>query len=142
MKIIVTDRESIQRGIVVRSSYVVISISDPRTPKARIRKVSALKDVLYLSFSDASPVPRLKLPPEIRLMTAQQAREIWAFVGKYKDRVGAVVVHCHQGMSRSPAVAAAIAAHFGLDASPFHLEYQPNNYIYRLMLDVLDDPGT
>ena len=137
MKIIVTDRETIQRGLVVRSSFVVISISNPGVPRARIKKVSGLKDVLYLSFNDSEPVDGLKLPQEIRLMTEDHARDIWKFVDQHKWQVGAMVVHCHQGMSRSPAIAAAIARYLDLDETRFWTEHQPNQFIYDLMLQTM-----
>ena len=109
MKIIVTDRESIERGIIVRSSYVVISIRDPEKPKAKVKKQSGLRDVLYLAFHDAEPAAGTILPSSIVLMTPAQAADIWKFVEKWQNNVGTVVVHCEQGMSRSPAVAVAIA---------------------------------
>ena len=137
MKIIVTDRETIQRGLVVRSSFVVISITNPGVPRARIKKVSGLKDVLYLSFNDSEPVDGLKLPQEIRLMTEDHARDIWKFVDQHKGQVGAIVVHCHQGMSRSPAIAAAISRYLGLDEMRFWTEHQPNQFIYDLMLQTM-----
>jgi hypothetical protein len=48
-----TDREDIEEGVLVRSAYVVISIHDPDKPKAKVRKQSGLRDVLYLAFHDA-----------------------------------------------------------------------------------------
>ena len=38
MHFIVTDRRTIEQGIVVRSAYVVISIRDPGRRKARLRR--------------------------------------------------------------------------------------------------------
>ena len=136
MKIIVTDRETIQRGLVVKSTFVVISITDPGVPRTKIKKASGLKDVLYLSFNDSEPVDGLKLPKEIRLMTEDHARAIWKFVNQHRQ-VGAIVVHCHQGMSRSPAIAAAISRYLGLDEAKFHRNYQPNQFIYDLMIETM-----
>ncbi len=65
MKIIVTDRDSIQRGIVVRSSYAVISICDPDSPPAHIPKVSAVRGILYLAFHDTEPTAKFQPPPKI-----------------------------------------------------------------------------
>lgn len=134
MNIIVTDRQSMEEGIVVRSSYAVISICDPGRTKAKIKKASGLVDVLYLSFHDAEPTDSLRLPPDIKPMTREQAEAIWRFVDTHKDSVGAFVIHCHQGMSRSPAIAAALARFLYLDDREFGLRYQPNPFIYHLML--------
>jgi len=134
MHFTVSDRASIEAGILVKSSYIVISIHDPDKRKARIPKQSGLRDVLYLAFNDAEPSESLALPAEIVLMSEAQAREAWAFVQKWAGQVGAVIVHCEQGMSRSPAVAAALCSAFGGDERRFFKEYQPNQYVYQLML--------
>ena len=130
MKFVVTDRQSIEAGIVVRSSYVLISIRDPDKGKAKIPKQSGLKDTLFAAFHDAEPVEQMALPPEIKLMTPEQAKEIWQFVLQHDGKVGTVVVHCEQGMSRSPAVAAALCKGLGGNDSRFFGEYQPNAYVY------------
>lgn len=134
MEIIVSDRESVEAGIVVRSSYVVVSIHDPDRPKARIRKQSGVRAVLHVAFHDAEPVASMTLPSGVRLMSVDDAVAIWDFVNRHRDDVGAVVVHCEQGMSRSPAVAAAVARGWGLDESRFWKRHQPNRYVYDLML--------
>ena len=133
MRFIATDRDSIERGILVRSAYVVISIYDPDKRRACIPKQAGLRDVLYLAFHDAEPSETLELPENIVLMTEDQARQVWEFVGQWAGRVGSIVVHCEQGMSRSPAVAAAICRAFGGDHQYFFREYQPNQYVFRLM---------
>jgi len=134
MNIIVSDRESMEHGIVVRSSYIAVSIRDPDKKKARIPKQPGLREVLYLAFHDAEPVTNWTLPDDIRLMTAKHAKRVWAFILKHQGQVGTVVFHCEQGVSRSPAVAAAVCRSFGGDAQFFFENYQPNEYVYRLML--------
>ncbi len=134
MHVIVTDRDSIERGILVRSSYVVISIRDPDKKKARIPKQAGLRDVLYLAFHDAEPSRDMKLPDDIVVMTPKQAEQVVQFAHKHDAKVGAVVVHCEQGMSRSPAVAAALCKLYGGDEKCFFRDYQPNAYVYRLVL--------
>ncbi len=69
MELIVTDRASIEAGIVVHGLYVVISIHDPNKPHPKIRKTIGLVDVLYLAFHNAEPSPQFKLPAHIHLMT-------------------------------------------------------------------------
>lgn len=134
LNFIVSDRASIEEGIIVRSSYVVISIRDPDKKKARIPKQSGLKDVLYLAFHDAEPAANMKLADGIVLMTERQAREVWDFVRRHEGSVGAIVVHCEQGMSRSPAVAAALCQNYGGDHRHFFRDHQPNMFVYRLMM--------
>jgi predicted protein tyrosine phosphatase len=73
-------------------------------------KVAGLRRVLHLAFEDAEPAGSFHLPATIKLITEHQTRRIWRFVRFHRERVDAFVVHCHQGTSRSPAVAAAIAS--------------------------------
>jgi predicted protein tyrosine phosphatase len=134
VEFLVRDRDSIEHGVLVRSSYIVISIRDPDKRKARIPTQSGLRDVLYLAFHDAEPVGNMTLPDDIILMSTDQAKQIWQFVRQWEAKVGAVVVHCEQGMSRSPAVAAALCKSYGGDEACFFREYLPNRYVYRLML--------
>src|ERR1017187_10576663 len=103
MNFIVTDRETIEAGLIVRSAYIVISIRDSDKRRAKVRKQTGLREVLYLAFDDAEPTDQMALPPEIKLMTREQAAKIHKFVEKHKSGVGTIVVHCEQGMSRSPA---------------------------------------
>ena len=133
MELLVTDRESIEHGFLVRSAYALISIRDPGTRRARIPKSTALRGVLHLAFHDAEPAQNMTLPAQVELMTEAQAREIWRFVDRYRAEVGAFVVHCHQGMSRSPAVAAAVAAYLGLDDRQFWRNYAPNLHVHQLL---------
>jgi predicted protein tyrosine phosphatase len=134
MNILVTDRKSIEDGILVRTSYIVISIRDPGKMKAAVRKTSGLRATLFLQFHDTEPTKGMILPPEIRLMSPKDAASIWAFVLKHSKNVGTIVVHCEQGMSRSPAIAAAICKGLGGDDQRFWREYQPNRYVYDLVV--------
>jgi predicted protein tyrosine phosphatase len=113
---------------------VVISISDPESQKPRIREAGLCKGVLRLKFHDAEPVEGFDLPGEVRLMTPRHAQAIWRFILQHVADISMVIVHCEQGMSRSPAVAAAICLGLGEDSSRFFEEFQPNQYVYRLVL--------
>jgi predicted protein tyrosine phosphatase len=137
LAILVTDRSSIEQGFVVKSSYALISICDSDARRACIPKVAGLRGILHLSFDDAEPLVNARPPAHIKLMSAAEARRIWRFVDKYKANVGAFVVHCHQGMSRSPAVAAALAVYLGADEKPFWREYSPNEHVYRLLREAM-----
>src|SRR3954467_3561018 len=130
MEIIITDREGIEKGVMVKSSYVVISIHDPDKQPPRIRKQPGFRASLVLSFDDAEEVPAMALPGEIVLMSRGQAKKIRRFIEKHREDVGAVVVHCEAGMSRSPGVAAALCRAFGQDDQLFWQEYQPNRHVY------------
>jgi predicted protein tyrosine phosphatase len=132
MQITVSDRYEIEAGLLVKTAYIVISIRDPKRRKAQVRRQSGLQAVLDVAFHDAEPT-QLKRPPGIVVMTDRQAKEIWEFILRHAELVGTIVVHCEQGMSRSPAVAAAIARWFQQDESHFFNTFQPNKHVYELM---------
>ena len=135
MNFVVTDRSGIEDGVLVRSSYIVISIHDTYSPPAKVKQQSGLRAVLQLAFDDAEPTNSAALPKALTLMTREQAKSIWEFVEHHMDYVGAVVVHCEAGVSRSPAVAAALCKSMGGNDRKFWREYQPNVHVYRLMLE-------
>jgi predicted protein tyrosine phosphatase len=132
---IAASRREVETMPLVRVPHVLISIRDPGTRKPRLLKHGLRRDTMFLAFHDAEPSEDFTLPPKIKLMTPKHAAEIWAFVLKHLSVIEAVVVHCEQGMSRSPAVAAAILMGMGLDASELTETFQPNAYILRLMFD-------
>jgi predicted protein tyrosine phosphatase len=134
MKFIVTDRESIQGGLLVGRPYIVISICDPGRRKAAVPRQAGFRGVLRVAFHDAEPTANFRLPTSIRLMTPRQADQIRRFVQQHGDEVKAIVVHCEQGMSRSPAVAAALCRAMGGDDSRFFRDYMPNKHVFQLML--------
>lgn len=114
----------------------MISISDPGTRRPRIRKTAGLRGVVSLRFHDAEPVPGVNLPDHVVLMTSADAESIWSFVLRWHAEVGTIVVHCEQGMSRSPAVAIGIALTLDLDAANILTDSQPNQFVLELVRTV------
>jgi len=109
----VHDRRSIERGIILRTPYILISIRDPEKRPVRYRRPAGLIDVLSLAFHDAELCERMALPSGIRLKQPPDAVRIWEFVNSYRNRIGTIVCHCEQGLSRSPPVALALAESLG-----------------------------
>jgi len=134
MEFFVYGRREIEAGVVMRMPYVLISIFDPHSRKPRPRFDRLCREVLYLRFHDAEPSAVFQLPPDIRLMSRRQARAIWQFVSTWRERVQAIAVHCEAGMSRSPAIAAAVCSVLGDSDARFFRDYQPNQYIYQLLI--------
>jgi predicted protein tyrosine phosphatase len=88
---------------------------------------------LRLHFPDADVASEQF--PEGLLFAPEHAREIWDFVLRHRD-VERVVIHCDAGISRSPAVAAALARVLnGDDVEFFAGRYRPNMRVYTLRLD-------
>ena len=69
--------------------------------------------------------------------TPAHARSVAAFVLGSLD-VDVIVFQCEAGVSRSAAMAAAMARHIGLDDMRFFRDYLPNRLVYRLTLEQLD----
>ena len=136
MRVLVTDRDSIEKGPDLGPGHVVISIRDPDRKPARIKEHAGLRGVLRLAFDDAEPCEDLELPRSVRLMTEADAAAVWRFVDEHKARAALLVVHCEMGLSRSPAVAAAVTRALGGDDGPFFDEYLPNRFVYDLLLRV------
>lgn len=69
------------------------------------------------------------------LMTNEQADSICAFVLKHGRSIHTLIIHCTEGVSRSPAVAAGILG--GLRQPEDEIwknpAYHPNQYVYRLV---------
>lgn len=137
MQFHVYDRRSVETGIVVRHAYLLISIRDPDKPSVRYRRPSGLRDVLSLAFHDAEPGRGVAIPRGIQLLQTEDAVRIWEFVRQHRDSVGAIVCHCEQGMSRSPAVAWALAEALDGDVEAILAESQPNKYVYELLRDTI-----
>lgn len=134
MHFVIEGREEIEAGVPVRTSYVIISITDPGKRPARIPRATGFWDILRLQFHDAVPVTGFTLPSEIVLMNEDHAKATWQFVQRWCNEVETIVVHCEQGISRSPAVAAAICKVLGDENVRFFGEYMPNRYIYNLLV--------
>lgn len=133
VKIRATDRGSIEAGFLVRSSYALVSITDPGAELARVPRVVGCRAVLRLAFHDATPgAGAMEMAADVEVMRPEHARAIAEFAVKHRADVGAFVVHCEAGMSRSPAVAAAIAEYLGDDPGRFFDRYQPNAWVHTL----------
>lgn len=139
MKIIVSNREEIEQGLVVDAAYLLISIRDPDRRSVRFKKPSGLVAALELAFHDAEPAAGFSVPPQIKMMTHDQAHQICEFIKARPDKAEAIVVHCEQGMSRSPAVALAIAEHLALDTDWIWESFQPNQFVYGLVADAFNE---
>ena len=135
MKLIVVDRASVEMDLVaIRPPYVVISVHDPDRRPPRIPKKPGLRDVLCLGFDDAVPSGASPIGTSVP-MTEDHAQQVCAFVRKWSSQVETVVVHCEQGVSRSPAVAAALSKCLGLDESEFYRFYYPNPHVYLMVAE-------
>ena len=89
--------------------------------------------LLQLAFADIAAAEG----DEKRAFNEDHAHRILDFVKEVWDRIDVLMVHCEEGNSRGPAVAAAISRfHLGEDeiyVLPYM--YWPNRLVYRILLD-------
>lgn len=109
----------------------------PNLPTANLNCGGAI----YLQFDDTDWDEDLENPDgsitQLRAMTPNAAKTIWSYVDATLsvEPEDLVVIHCDAGVSRSPAVAAALSRHYlGYDDLYFK-QYRPNMHVYRTMLE-------
>ena len=77
-----------------------------------------------------------------KAMTAAQAIEIKEYVLSVKDSIDTLIISCHAGISRSPAIAAGLL--IGSGKSDMHIwrnpQYSPNILCYKRMLRAFNKP--
>ena len=85
--------------------------------------------LLRLVFEDITQ------PDTPRSFTSSQAAEILDFVASVWDEADAFLIHCDVGLSRSPAVAAALSRiYYGDDGQWFELGF-PNRLVYEVLIE-------
>lgn len=117
--------------------YVVISLANANVSHPELRESPYRLGVLRLAFDDVEPTRRK--PHDARTpMTPAHAREIRAFVEAHLEAVELIVVHCEAGVSRSPAVAAALWRWLEGTRGPFFDLFRPNEHVYRTLSEALN----
>ncbi len=120
--------------------HVIISITSGSEDVARFRVNEHCRGILRISFPDADAASENS--PEADLFSPHHARQVWDFVLRHRDAVQRIVIHCDAGISRSPAVGAALARTFGTDDSEFFTgKYRPNMRVYRLLRESAPSTG-
>lgn len=133
MKIFVYSRSALDAVRPHEVPHVIISITSHPSDVARLRINDMCRGVLRLSFPDAE-VPS-DVHAEANLFSQAHAAEIWTFTQRHLSEIERIIVHCDAGVSRSAAVAAALARALNDDDTEFFGgRYKPNMRVYRLLL--------
>lgn len=95
--------------------------------------------LLQLAFADMGNASG----DEQRAFTEDHACRVLDFVKETWDRIDVLLIHCEEGNSRSPAVAAAVSRIYLGDDRTYFLPYMfwPNKYVYEVLLDVARKRG-
>jgi len=140
MKILVMGRESAEQ-FKSNEPYIVISITSPYSPEAKIEVKDSLIAMLRLSFHDWDAKDKELIEQKDTLeakrmiyFNSGMAREILLFVLCYIKNVNLIVVHCEAGISRSAGCAGAVAKIFNGDDSFYFKHYLPNMLVYDTII--------
>ncbi len=101
----------------MRRPYTLISVRDSDRRRVHIRPHRFCTAALEPAYHEAEPVAGFTPDRSITYMTEEDVRAIWQFVRENQGRYTDIIVHCEQGMSRSPAVAAALAEGLGINGT-------------------------
>jgi len=133
-------------GYSKNKSFAIISIQEyPEDIMGVQYKAGGFcKAALNLWFSDIDSPKSENKEKYIKLITDDDAKKIKEFVDYIKTlKVEKLIIHCHAGISRSAAVAAAISrAETGDDKEFFSERYFPNMKVYYTVLRALGYDNT
>lgn len=94
--------------------------------------------LLRLQFWDISNPSQRQLEAEDpKLFSRDQAKQVIDFVNQHWDSIDTLLVHCEAGLSRSPAIAAAIISikyGEGADEEWFY-KFNPNYHVYQSIIN-------
>jgi len=134
MQISTYAKAEVETGVLVdrMHPFVLISLRDPGEPLT-LPPTPACCGVLTIECLDID-----ENRPDAACFHAEHAQQIVDAVTSLPQEIKEIVVHCHAGISRSTAVAAALAQLFRLDDTPFvtYPKY-PNRHIYRTLYAAL-----
>jgi predicted protein tyrosine phosphatase len=111
-------------------STALVSITDPGAPAAQLQP--GWSRILRVAFDDIDPVSFPDDYSDRHAMSDDLGLLIACFVCELGSSHRRIVVHCKYGVSRSAAVAKAIAAPAKLRFPPWYEEH--NEYVYRAVL--------
>lgn len=118
--------------------YIIISITDPETPDAKVINSVNLVDILRLKFHDVGKPKTFETTTELPI-SKTQALEIKNFVQKHLENIELIVCQCEQGVSRSAAIAGALSQFLQNENEYFIQNFWLNRYVYDVLTEVLDE---
>ena len=138
MVIVVLDRARAEK-LIPTEKCAIISITDTEDDIVKFVYDNNIKGVLRLNFLDEDNVGYYKhrVSSKYRLFGVSDAIKILDFVDSIKDSIDILYIHCTAGISRSPAIAAALCDIYDIDSDiNWFFMYTPNVFIYRKLLNI------
>lgn len=112
MKFIEVQCRAAAENLPGRADWIVISIQDPEQEPAKLQP--GWKGILRMRFHDKEDMALARLIGSWRMFSSEDARTCWSFLTAHASDATGLMVHCTAGLSRSPAMARAIAEHLAL----------------------------
>ena len=144
MNFLVSSRARVEHENLAIVPHIIISISTPGHRRSNPVRNEHTLGVIQLRFHDLDRMPEPSAAVHevygpIVLFDARHARAVIDLVNDHCLDMKAVIVHCDAGLSRSPALAAALAKKMNGDDDYFFRDYTPNRHVYRVMTEELQD---
>lgn len=127
--------------------FAIISIQEMDTElmPIKFKPAGKCKLALNIHFSDVTndrvyreAIKSGRHKNELKIMNLNDAKRIKSLVDKAEEdnEIEELIIHCHAGISRSAAVAAALCKVHGIDDSTYFTQsrYSPNMYVYDKIL--------
>jgi len=111
--------------------WACISIADGDNDWPKLSKFQQV-DLLQLHFLDKDV---FEDGMEGELFSSRHAKKIFDFVEKNLGKIEVLMLHCYAGVSRSPAVAAALSKVYLNSDEAYFKKFVPNMLVYRTMLE-------
>lgn len=110
---------------------IIISITDRKMDHPIIADEINCLSSLKLNFDDVEA-------DGLGSFNADLAKQIWDFVLSWMDKTNNIIVHCEAGISRSPAIAIALARFFKeVDHIYFSEPFFPNRRVIKIMMETM-----
>lgn len=123
----------------VAGETAMIRIEDPGVEMKQLQFEREFKEVRHFHFDDVN-----QESPIYRAFTTRDAENVLDFFMKVKDRK-LLVVHCHAGVCRSSAVAAAFCKFIGDEETHKRIWecdlYVPNTLVYFKLIRLMEEKG-
>lgn len=119
--------------------WAAISVSTYADDFPKLNKCQQV-GLLQLCFHDIDELDRWADSPAYEaeavpvMFTYQMAQQVWCFVEQHRGKIETLLVHCEAGVSRSPAIAGAIAECLEGSREPHFRGKQPNMRVYNKLL--------
>lgn len=139
MKItIMSLKQAIKYQPPINETCSIIRVLEPNVSNESLQHTDQFKEVLELQFHDLEESPYL--PSNTRLFNKQDAELLVSFFERNRN-IDSIIVHCHAGVSRSPAIALGLSWYLRnqqleqavMDSG----KYVPNPLVMRILAETI-----